>query len=77
MAHEDDGCAFIQGVLDRGQGGGDALSVRDGTSLFVLRNIEVHAHEDAFAFYGNVFDGFFHISGKFESEGGTGLSEKE
>jgi hypothetical protein len=64
-------------VLDRGQCGGDPLGVRDGTGLFVLGNIEVDAHKDAFAFYGNVFDGFFHSSGKFEREGGTGLAEKE
>jgi hypothetical protein len=60
VAHENDGCAFIQGVLDRGQCGGDALGVRNGAGLFVLGNIEVDAHENAFAVYGNVFDGFFH-----------------
>jgi hypothetical protein len=60
VAHENDGCAFIQGVLDRGQGGGDALGIRDGASLFVLGNIEIDAHENAFSGEGNVFDGFFH-----------------
>jgi hypothetical protein len=64
-------------VLDRGQRGGNALGVGDGTGLFVLGHVEVHAHENAFAFYGNVFNGFFHGNGKFEEEGGTGLSEKE
>jgi hypothetical protein len=77
VAHEHDGSAFIEGVLDRGERGGNARGIRDGAGLFVLGNIEVDAHENAFAFYGNVFDGFFHSNGKFESEGGTGLSEKE
>jgi hypothetical protein len=76
VAHEDDRSAFIEGVLDRGQRGGDALGVCDDAGLLILGNIEVDAHEDAFAVYGNVFDGFFH-SGKFEREGGTVLAEKE
>ena len=60
VAHEDDRCPFIQSVLNRRQRGGNALGIGDGTGLLVLRNIEVHTHKNAFAFYGNVFDGFFH-----------------
>jgi hypothetical protein len=64
-------------MLDRRQSSGDALGIRNGPGFFILGNIEVDTHENAFAFYGNVFDGFFHSSGKFEREGGTGLAEKE
>ena len=60
MAHEDDRRALVEGVLDGGDRRGDSLRVRDGASGLVLRHIEVHAHEDAFAGKRDVFDGFFH-----------------
>ena len=62
VAHENNAGAFIQRVLDRGQGGDDALGVRDRAGGFVLGNIDIDANEHAFAGEGNVFDGFFHSS---------------
>jgi hypothetical protein len=60
VAHQDNACTLVERVLDGGQGGDDALGVRDGTGGFVLGNIEIDADEDAFSGEGDVFDGFFH-----------------
>jgi hypothetical protein len=49
VAHENHAGALIEGVLDGGQGGDDALGVRDRAGGFVLGNIEIDADEHAFA----------------------------
>jgi hypothetical protein len=60
VAHQDNGGALVERVLDGGEGGDDALGVRDGAGGFVLGNIEIDANENAFSGEGDVFDGFFH-----------------
>ena len=60
VAHQDNGGALVERVLDGGEGGDDALGVRDGAGGFVLGNIEIDADENAFSGEGDVFDGFFH-----------------
>jgi hypothetical protein len=51
---------LVEGVLDGGESGDDALGVRYGAGGFVLGNIEIDADENAFSGEGDVFDGFFH-----------------
>ncbi len=58
MRHQHHGRTLLQGVADGGQGRHDALVVGDGAGGLVLRDIEVHAHEDAFAVQSEVADGF-------------------
>ena len=60
VAHQDDGCAVVQEVLDRGQRGPDARVVLD---LAVLDwDIEIDAHEHAFALRIEIPDGLlFHV----------------
>ncbi len=58
VRHEDHGRALLEGVLDGRQGGGDARGVGDSAGLLVLRDVEIDAHEHAFARQGEVADGF-------------------
>ena len=58
VAGEDDRGALFEGELDGREGRNDAGVVGDGTSGLVLRDVEVHADEDAFAGEVEVADGF-------------------
>ena len=58
MAHQDHGGAVVERVLDGGQRGDDALRIGDGAGDLVLGDVEIHAHEDAFAGDVEVADGF-------------------
>ena len=56
VAHEHDGGAAIQRVLDRRQCGDDALRIGD-LAVLVLGHVEIDAHEDALALQVQVGDG--------------------
>ena len=47
MRHEHDRGALLERVLDGGERGQDALVVGDGAGHLVLRDVEVHPHQDA------------------------------
>jgi hypothetical protein len=63
VAHEDDGRALVEQVVDRRQRRGDALVVFD-FSVFD-GNVEVDAHEDALAGHREIFDEQFGHGGVF------------
>jgi hypothetical protein len=63
VAHEDDGCAFFEGVFNRGERGDDTLVVGDSAGGFVLGDVEVDAHEDAFSCEVEVVYGFEFLHG--------------
>ena len=56
VAHQHDGAALVERVFDRRQRGLDALGVGDGAGDFVLRHVEIHADEGAFALQFDIFN---------------------
>ena len=56
MAHEDDRSAFVQSIFNRRQRGFDAFGIGDRAGDFVLRHVEIHADEGAFAFQFDIFN---------------------
>ena len=57
VAHQDKRGSLADDVFDGGQGGLDAGVVRD--DAIFQRDVEVNAHDNFFAFQGDVFDGLF------------------
>ena len=55
MAHENEGSALLQNVLDAGESSHDPSVVRYfAGAVLGHRDVEVHAHDDSFAFEINV-----------------------
>ena len=59
MTGQNNRCPVVEGILDGGECGSDALRVGDFTGLLVLRDIEIDADEDAFTGKFEILDGFF------------------
>ena len=72
VAHQHDGGAVVEQVLDGGQGGADAGVVGDGAGGLVLRHVEVDADQGALALPVHVLDGLLVHGGLLkENERGT------
>jgi hypothetical protein len=59
MTGKDDGSSLSECVVDGGEGRRDPLGIGDGTSFFVLRDIEIDADKDAFTGKIEILDCFF------------------
>ena len=55
VGHQHQGGAAFEQELDRRQGRGDTLGIRDGAGLLVLGDVEVDTDEDTLAFDGAEF----------------------
>ena len=55
----DDSGALVQKLADGGQGGADALIIRDGAGGLVLRHVEIAAQKDLLALHVHIVDRFF------------------
>ncbi len=72
---ENDFCALIDGVIDRGQGGPDPRVIQN-IQILIQGNIKIGPDKDALSLDGNILDGqFVHVHGGSFQEPDTCLFE--